>query len=223
MTVGPVSAAVSVPARDHAWLVGLRSTDGNTFCSGVLIAPRRVITAAHCIAGFSRHAPRLSVTTHEGSKTAAVVETVPHPRYDIVVDDGPRHTNVVADIAVLHLAESIRLSQYPNLTTGNVRGETYLYGMSSNRSDSALRLRKVTKLASKWFNHVDPRKHIVAVSATGTASCSGDSGGGLITWVNGKPVLTGVVSYGAVRCGDPVPTVFSKVSAYMSWLYVARR
>lgn len=224
VTTTPASALPDTPERDHEWLVGLYLTnDDSPFCSGVLVAPRRVVTAAHCIPVTPGKTVRLSVTTYTGSSTAAVAKAVPHPRHAIIRDDGPRRTHVVADIAVLHLVEPVPLPQYPALTRDRVRGDAYLYGLSSYRSEVALPVRHVTKRASTWFDHVDQRKHIVAVSVNGTASCSGDSGGGLITWVGAQPVLTGIVSYGAVRCGDQVPTVFTKVASYADWLHVARR
>ena len=223
MTVAPVSAAASVSERAHDWLVGLRFSDGSTFCSGVLIAPRRVITAAHCAIDHPKQSAHLTITNLTGETVSLVRKATPHPRFSIIKDNGPRRTHVVADIAVLHLTRAVHLPQYPAVAVSSVRGEVYLYGMSSYRPAVELPLRQITKKASTWFNHVDPQRHIVAVSAAGTASCSGDSGGGLIVWESGAPTLTGVVSYGAVRCGDPVPTVFTRVSAYSDWLRDALR
>lgn len=219
----PAGAFYDTFERDYGWLVELHLNDEDeSFCSGVLIAPRRVITAAHCVDGMAQDTG-LNVTTTTGNKTAAVAKIISHRQHAILRDDGPRHTHVTNDIAMLHLAEPIALPVYLALPYGKVRGDTYLYGASSYRKEVELRVSRVTKQATLWFNHVDERKHIVAAAENGTASCSGDSGGGLVTWVNGKPVLTGIVSYGAVRCGQQVPTVFTKVTAYTNWLGDARR
>lgn len=225
-TIAPASALAATPdpERNHEWLVGLYLTnDDSPFCSGVLVAPRLVVTAAHCVSGTPGKSVRLSVVTYTGSRTAPVAKAVVHPQHAVLRDDGPRRTHVVADIAILHLAEPLQLPRYPALASERLRGAAYLYGTSPYRPEVELRVQHVTRRASAWFGHADQRTHVVAVSVNGTASCSGDSGGGLITWVGGKPVLTGVVSYGAAQCGDQVPTVFTKVSAYAAWLRDARR
>lgn len=45
----------------------------------------------------------------------------------------------------------------------------------------------------------------------------GDSGGGLILNEN-KPVLIGIVSFGASVCEAGFPVAFTKVSSYLSWI-----
>jgi secreted trypsin-like serine protease len=221
----PLAAAdIPVAERDYRWLVGLHLPNDDTpYCSGVLVAPRRVVTAGHCVDGVSSKSSRLTVSNHTGGSAVSVVKIVQHPHHVVLRDDVPRRTHVIHDIAVIHLSDPISLSRYPELGRAGVRGKTYLYGLSSSRATVELPVRLVTKRASEWFDHVDRQRHVVAVSASGAASCSGDSGGGLVAWVDGAPVLLGVVSYGAMQCGDLVPTVFTKVAAYTGWIRSARR
>lgn len=47
--------------------------------------------------------------------------------------------------------------------------------------------------------------------------CSGDSGGPLV--VNTKTSLTGLTSYGQVPCAAEAPGVFTRVSAFLGWIY----
>ena len=59
----------------------------------------------------------------------------------------------------------------------------------------------------------------------GTDSCSGDSGGGLYTWINGVPTLLGVVSRGFGSgmkngCAERnFPGIYSRVARYLEWIH----
>ena len=60
---------------------------------------------------------------------------------------------------------------------------------------------------------------------SGTDSCSGDSGGGLYAWRNGKPTLLGIVSRGFGSghkngCAERnFPGIYSRVSRYLEWIH----
>ena len=59
----------------------------------------------------------------------------------------------------------------------------------------------------------------------GTDSCRGDSGGGLYTWKNGKPILLGVVSRGwgsdnKNGCAEQnFPGIYTRVQKYLDWIH----
>ena len=64
-------------------------------------------------------------------------------------------------------------------------------------------------------------KHICAGGELGRDSCAGDSGGPLmVTTPTGPPYsIIGVVSFGAVRCGEGgIPSVNTRVSEYLNWI-----
>lgn len=48
----------------------------------------------------------------------------------------------------------------------------------------------------------------------------GDSGSGLVTQIEGRTVLVGIVSFGDIRCqtGSEHPAVFTRVSSYLDWI-----
>ena len=83
-----------------------------------------------------------------------------------------------------------------------------------------------TDCARTFYNvGINNNKNICAgrgVEAIG--ACKGDSGGPLYCSVGGQQYLVGIVSYGRVPCAQAnVPTVFARVSTYMSWIDNNRR
>ncbi|KAF8564657.1 hypothetical protein P879_06273 [Paragonimus westermani] len=51
-----------------------------------------------------------------------------------------------------------------------------------------------------------------------TSACQGDSGGGLICNLRGKPTVGGVLSAGHSTLTNSYPMLFSRTSAYTSWI-----
>jgi len=50
-------------------------------------------------------------------------------------------------------------------------------------------------------------------------SCMGDSGGPLFCRVENELQLTGIVSFGGAKCGDPDrPGVYTRASFYENWI-----
>ena len=57
------------------------------------------------------------------------------------------------------------------------------------------------------------------VTASGRDACQGDSGGPLICSIDGRAVLTGVVSHGS-GCGEEgKPGIYAKVSYFKKWFH----
>jgi len=59
---------------------------------------------------------------------------------------------------------------------------------------------------------------ICAQGDNGTDSCSGDSGGPLMSQVDFKWYLTGIVSFGTNQCDSSLPGVYSKVEYFHDWI-----
>lgn len=70
---------------------------------------------------------------------------------------------------------------------------------------------------SLWFSYRQS-DHICA-GRNGKGSCFGDSGGPLVVrGSDGTMFQIGVVSYGARRCAERKPSVYTRVSRYMEWI-----
>lgn len=81
------------------------------------------------------------------------------------------------------------------------------------------------RACDKWFSEYNTSRQvqICAGGEKGHDSCAGDSGGPLVkpmsTPIGGRYFLLGIVSYGPTVCGTKnVPAIYTKVSAYMTWI-----
>lgn len=191
--------------RDTREIVGGQETDlfpavvsirqyGNTTCSGTIIAPRRVATAAHCLGGGASGldvavGPSVYAPEHILPVTAAVQ----HPQYD-----GYTMTN---DIAYLELGEDAPVAPIGVASTGPAVGESLLfvgYGFDNGVTGSGIGVKRrvsipVTGVDATTFRYDHSSRQ----------TCSGDSGGpALRIDSSGVPVLAGVTSYGDRYCVD---------------------
>ena len=63
--------------------------------------------------------------------------------------------------------------------------------------------------------------HLCAGGEIGKDSCSGDSGGGLLSNFGGEETrweVVGILSQGTNRCGNGTPGVYTRVSQYLQWI-----
>ena len=56
------------------------------------------------------------------------------------------------------------------------------------------------------------------LAAGGKDSCQGDSGGPFVCMENGKPVITGIVSFGIGCARAEYPGIYAKVTKYLTWI-----
>ncbi|WP_128379841.1 trypsin-like serine protease [Streptomyces cavernae] len=230
---GSVTAVSSSP-----WMVQLgyydSATDEGYFCGGTLVAPNKVLTAAHCVAGLdwveNGTVQAGSADLGAGGTTVGVWQQWVHPGYN--------PSTVRNDIAVLTLNQPLK-QQWLRLAASNdsalykpgTTATVYGWGLTSGGAGAELsaKLRKVnlplvadstcnsamrTVLGKDIF--AEGSMICAGTPATGTdegtkSPCNGDSGGPLV--VAGKVV--GVVSWGVEGCtGKGAYPVFTKVSAF---------
>ncbi|MDI2128679.1 S1 family peptidase [Yinghuangia seranimata] len=246
---GPVWAADSAPqgppkvivggspadTETHPWIVALssRKTYGSArsgqFCAGTLIAPDKVLTAAHCMFDENgRPAKRSDLKVVQGrtdlrtsaGREVAVASSYTNPTFDLA--------EVSRDWAVLTLAEPLSTGVLPMVGAGeDVYAEdtpaTVLgWGDTTGRGDYSSVLRQVdvpitsdatcrTAYPGGAMGSYDQASMVCAgLRQGGKDACSADSGGPLL--IDGR--LAGIVSWGDGCALPRKPGVYTRVSAF---------
>lgn len=206
--------------------------DPQPFCSGALIAPDLVLTAAHCAYDFES----ASLFVGAGSENLRnvrlhpVADMVLHPEYNPPA--GPSLNPLANDIALLRLATPVKGASVVRLAPskdGPLRGprsnlRAYGWGIGADGTASGWLGRAaqadITASTPSPYAELDTARQLLARSRRGSIPCVGDSGGPLVGNRPGKktPVLVGLVSYGSEECEPRMPIVYTRIAGQRAWI-----
>ncbi|HET9141820.1 serine protease [Actinophytocola sp.] len=206
--------------EQYPFVVYLTTAKGFQFCGGTLVAPQKVVTAAHCALGYRPGDLKVVAGRDDKLSQAGVVATVSgiwvHPSY-VNVRSG-------SDVAVLTLDR--RLRQRAALVAGAADAALYrpetlatvlgwgrtTEGGSASRYLLAAQVPVVADPdCGKAYQDFAAESMVCAgYRAGGVDTCQGDSGGPMVV---GR-TLIGISSWGA-GCAQPgKPGVYTRVSRY---------
>ncbi|XP_041425008.1 trypsin-3 [Xenopus laevis] len=211
--------------HSQPWQVHL-TYKGNFFCGGSLIAPRWIVSAAHCymlpryvVANIGMH----NVSMTEGTVQRIQVEKAfQHYKYN--------SNNIDNDFMLIKLVEPAQFNQYvqpiplahscPRNGTqcvvsgyGNMRPG--LFGEFPDRLQ-CLNVPVLPEQSCKasYGDGITNSMFCAGFQEGGKDSCQGDSGGPLVC--DGE--LSGVVSWGKGCADKGFPGVYTKVCNYIDWV-----
>ncbi|GEC08493.1 hypothetical protein SSP24_61480 [Streptomyces spinoverrucosus] len=246
---GTTTTITSAPWMAQLWYGDDKGTadtadDIGFFCGGAVVAPTKILTAAHCVAGYDwhRHGSVITgtaqlpsvddqgyVTDLHGGTISGVWRQWHHSSY--------RASTIDADIAVLTLPYAVKATPIRMTTAGDTASyaagtsaKVYGWGRTSSTHDNISETLKTATLpvqsdstCAGAYGTSFIKGHMVCAGnpATGsdsgtTTACNGDSGGPLVV---GNRIV-GIVSWGVQDCvAEGAYSVFTKVTTYVGAAY----
>ena len=235
-----VLAALVLPGSAHAVVGGANAPEGSApyvvavlaggpghgwervVCGGTVVAPRTVLTAAHCVRAAGAKAEVLVGRTNlldRRGRRIRVTAAETHPRFD---QHRLRH-----DVAVLTLADAAPVAPVAIATPAQsalwapgAHATVLGWGalVEGQRSQTAWLQAGAVSIAADAACSPDPS---VLCAGGAVDACQGDSGGPLVVTAAGRPVQVGVVSSGR-GCGRSAG-VYVRIGAPQIAGWIAKR
>ena len=224
---------------EYPWIGNFRA------CTSTLIAPDRVMTAAHCVAAVGSQMPTITF----GSERRRAVNMAIHPAWVSGALAPGRQSPPPDDVAIVQLDQPLTGVAPIALQTGPLTdgAEVHIFGAGQSRPPSpeqreddfgrpgSLRTAELAVLGDgrcgrtwrRQRGNSGERFSAVRMLCAGDpdgrrplrAGCLGDSGGPLVVREGDQWVLAGVTSWGSDSCGaDGAPTVFAEVGRYLEFV-----
>ena len=209
----PVASASSPiiwgdPTTQDQAVVALLDKDGQPYCTGTVISPRLVLTAAHCIIKGQAEPTSVFFGFHVPTYGASL------PAHAAVVNPDYDPATLLGDVALVELAEP-SVVPYVRVSTVPMSQEWIGYparmvgfGYTGPEDDALL---GVKYHAFEAIDEVDGARF-----RYGEATCQGDSGGPAFVSFDDEEVLVGVTSSGPPDCRDYGRSI--RVDVYADWI-----
>lgn len=189
--------------------VGAIIYQGDTWCTGTVVAARKVITAAHCVKGFSASQMKFVLGAKVSAPTASmnVTSAKYHPSYN--------ENQLTNDIAVLTLASDAPVTPMKTIADLDAvyDGSELVFvgfGASNGVQQTGYGTKRFVNMTIENISNTQ-----FEYSTPGKNTCNGDSGGPAFFQKNGDLFLAGVTSYGDQNCTQY--GVDTRVDAYTSF------
>lgn len=233
-----IVGGVVADQHEFPWMVAL-SKRGKFYCGATIITRNHLLTAAHCVDGFS--AKEIKATIGEYNRTMKndtkrqiirIKEIIRHPNFQI--------SNFKNDIAILKVETEMKfatpyiqpacLPAYENRNYTGIMATVTGWGRTGEYSGTSNEVRKV-EVPIMSLDECRQNSGYVPTRITDNMmcagyiegqkdSCQGDSGGPLQIAGSkaGTMEVVGIVSWGRGCARPNFPGVYTKISNYIDWV-----
>jgi len=226
MVVGGTLASVA----EAPWAVAITNSSSQRpskrWCGGILIAPNKVLTAAHCAGSratsYGVVQGRAVLSDLASGRYSAVAKVTVHPEYSTATNRNDfavlTLTKPMTGVPLMQLETSAKADRRGVVPTVYGWGDTAATGPEDTLQKAAVPdLGDATCLGIEGYsdNGYTAVANVCAGYLNGTAdACRGDSGGPLV--LGGR--LLAIVSWGK-GCAEPgYPGVYAEVAPVSQWL-----
>ncbi|KAA0720643.1 Polyserase-2 [Triplophysa tibetana] len=210
------------------WQVSLQSHDLH-YCSGVLLHHSWVLAPRHCVAKVG---DTVFLGAHDlnfmSGRTSAVksVQSLDNdgsfpPMSDLSMIQLTVPARIGPTIFPVCMMEKddqmVNEEEWSCVTTGWGTRKATL-----DLNPDILHMARVKLLSENackaGWGEIVAKKSLLCTDAAASTSCLGDSGAPLVCQKNGLYYLVGLTTWGGKKCEPQKPAVFTRVSAYYSWI-----
>ncbi|KXJ73175.1 trypsin-1 [Aedes albopictus] len=201
------------------------------FGGGTIISDKHVLTSAKIIEGYVRWDVGFGSNIFVELTTITSITASWHPEFD--------PNTSINDIGIITLPVSLVFTQnvypvaLPDLNTErtnrfpleNEEGTIVSYGYTTPNSidHTDVLMRTFQRVigdddCEELYQNQLPEHFCARDNARLSNMCLGDVGAGFVTFVHGRPTVTGIVSYIREICGTAYPTGYSRVDYHREWI-----
>ncbi len=190
---------------------GMLLQQGQPFCTGTVVGPRTVVTAAHCVENQDPSQISFGFGPSAGQIEAElkVALAVTHPEWD--------SQQLANDIAVITLGEDAPVEPIPlnkSMDDSWIGRKVTLvgYGVSDGPSQTGAGIKREVTVT---IDQLEPTT-LHYTTTNGQTACNGDSGGPAYADEGGELVIAGITSYGDQNCKEY--GVYTRVDAFLGFV-----